>query len=621
VTTVPPPSPRGRIVVGIDLGTTNSLAAVRAGKGARALRRRDGEPLIPSIVCFHPDGRTLVGAEAKAMRLSFPDRTVFSVKRLIGRSFADAASAARALPYRVVAGERGLPRIAIGEQLRSPEEVSALVLREVKLTAEQALGQPVREAVVTVPAWFDDAQRQATKDAAALAGLDCLRILNEPTAAALAYGIDGSKDGTALVYDLGGGTFDVSILRIEQGVFRVLATAGDTNLGGDDFDTLLAERILGHLPPAARSSPDPYVLQAVRAAAEGLKIRLSTETEASLALELADSGTAALSVTRAEFEAAIAPLVQRTLDCVQRAVRDAGLRLDQIDDVVLVGGSTRVPLVRQRLLELTGRPPHTSVDPDLAVALGAAIQADVLAGNDRSLLLLDVIPLSLGIETLGGTVQKLILRNSTIPTAVTEEFSTGVDNQTAVDLTIYQGERELAKDCRQLGHFKLRGIPPLPAGLPRIAVTFLVDADGVLRVTAREQRTGVEAGINVMPTFGLSRDEVRAMMLASIENAQADYQAREAIEVRTKAEAMVRGTQKALQLADLAPDQTWSVQKAVRALRKLLDAGAETAALKQASDDLSKLTATIADEVISSAVTKALREEQQGQLGGPGTTR
>ena len=613
------PSPKAtELVVGIDLGTTNSLAAIRAGKGARVLRDAAGEALIPSVVCFHPDGRTIVGRAAKALRLDFPDRTVFSVKRLIGRSMPDLAAEARSLPYRIVAGERDLPRVMVGERLLSPEEISAMVLQEVKTTAERALGVPVKKAVITVPAWFDDAQRQATKDAAELAGLDCLRIVNEPTAAALAYGIDGTKDGTALVYDLGGGTFDVSILRIDDGVFRVLSTAGDTHLGGDDFDSLLVDRILASLARAgSKAKPnDPFVLQAVRAAAEGLKIRLSSETTATLELDLAgDSvdrrGKVSLTVTRAEFEGAIAPLVQRTLDCVQRAVKDAGLRLDQIDDVVLVGGSTRVPLVRARLESLVGKKPHTGVDPDLAVALGASIQADVLAGNDRSLLLLDVIPLSLGIETLGGAVQKLILRNSTIPTSRTEEFSTGVDNQTAVDLAIYQGERELSRDCRLLGKFKLRGIPPMPAGLPRIAVTFLVDADGVLRVNAREQRTGAEAGIQVVPSFGLSRDEVRKMMLDSIENAQSDYVAREAIDVRNKAEAMVRGTQKALQMAELPPDQTYAVQKALKALSKLLVGNADAAALKAGCDELTKVTATIADDVISSAVTKALRSEQQ----------
>ena len=562
------------------------------------------------MVCIEPGGNTVVGTAAKDLRLKHPERTIFSVKRLIGRSTQESKTDILDLPYRVIAGERDLPRIQIDSQEISPEAISAMILKEIKATAEQALGQTVRDVVVTVPAWFDDAQRQATKDAAELAGLECLRILNEPTAAALAYGLDGKKDGTVLVYDLGGGTFDVSILRIHEGIFRVLATAGDTHLGGDDFDQLLAQRILDLLP-SKEGTEDPFVLQAVRSAAEGLKMRLSEQDEATLELDLGERGNIELTITRAEFEAAISPLVQRTLDCVKSAAKDAGLELQNIDDIVLVGGSTRIPLVRARLEAATGKPPHTDVDPDLAVALGAAIQADILAGNDRSLLLLDVIPLALGVETLGGTVQKLILRNSTIPTSVSEEFSTGVDDQTAVDLAIYQGERELAKDCRLLGQFKLRGIPPLPAGLPRILVTFLVDADGVLRVTAREQRTGVEASIQIVPTFGLTREEVRRMMIDSIEHAQDDYLAREAIEARAKAEAMVTGTKKALEIAELPPDQTFAVHKAVKALQKLLDANADAAALKSASDDLTEVTATIADDVISAAVTKSLKEGQQ----------
>jgi molecular chaperone DnaK (HSP70) len=388
----------------------------------------------------------------------------------------------------------------------------------------------------------------------------------------------------------------------------VVATSGDTHLGGDDFDRLLGDRILRSIDADAK---DPYVLQAVRAAAEGLKIQLSTATQATLQLDL-HGRLGEFSVARAEFEGLIAPLVERTLDCCRRALRDAGLQYERIDEIVLVGGSTRVPLVRQRLHAVSGKVPHTGVDPDLAVALGAAIQADVLAGNDRSLLLLDVIPLSLGIETLGGAMQKVVLRNSTIPTSATEEFSTAVDGQTSVAFRLFQGERELVRDCRQLASFTLAGLPPMPAGLPRIAVTFLVDADGVLRVTAAEKRTGIEASIKVVPSFGLTRDEVRRMMVDSIEHAQEDVAAREAIDLGNKARAMVAGTRRALELADLPPDQTFAVQKAVRALDKLLAAGADTAALRQATDELGKLTSTIADDVISSAVQKALAEQQGG---------
>jgi Fe-S protein assembly chaperone HscA len=594
-------------IVGIDLGTTNSLAAVTGRHGALVLRDQDGEPLIPSVVTFRNDGTVVVGRAAKALALDLPDRTVYSVKRLIGRSGLELQAETARLPYRVETGERGLPRIVIDGRRYSPEEVSARVLAEVARTAERALGMPVRDAVVTVPAYFDDAQRQATKDAAELAGLNCVRILNEPTAACLAYGIDGKKDGTVLVYDLGGGTFDVSILKVQACVFRVLATAGDTHLGGDDFDHLLVERILAQLgarAPAGGPLP-PYVRQAVRRAAEGLKIQLSEREAAELEIDLGAHGRAALRVTRAEFEALIAPLVERTMQWVADAVRDAGLTFAQLDHVVLVGGSTRIPLVRRRLAEVTGRAPSAEVNPDLAVALGAAVQASVLEGAQRSVLLLDVIPLSLGIETLGGVVSKLILRNSTVPASRTEEFSTQVDHQTAVDINIYQGERELVQHCRKLGSFRLRGIPPMPAGLPRIAVTFLVDADGVLRVTAREQRTGVQASIQVVPSFGLTRDEVRRIMTESITHAEEDMQAREAIELRNKAQAIAHGTRRALELAQLPPAETFSIRKSLQRLEAALQSP-DLERLRAHVDELSRLTAAVADDVISAAVKRAL---------------
>ncbi len=600
-----------RVVLGIDLGTTNSLAAVQGRSGPVVIRDSSGEALIPSVVSFAEpgtDATPLVGSAARARVLEAPSRTIHSIKRLIGRSGDDVAEEASRLPYPVVQGERGLARVRIDDHDWTPEELSALILGHVRDRAAAALSQPIEDVVITVPAYFDDAQRQATRHAAELAGLKCLRIVNEPTAASLAYGIDGSKDGTVLVYDLGGGTFDVSILRIQDGTFRVLSTAGDTHLGGDDFDACIAERLLQSVGAAGAELDDAYVRQAIRKSAEALKCQLSTEDHAALEIDL-DGTSHRFEIDRPSFEESIAPLVDRTLDCTRRALRDAEVATGNLDAVVLVGGSTRVPLVRRRIEELTGRAPEAGVDPDLAVALGAAIQADVLAGGNRSLLLLDVVPLSLGIETMGGVVSKLILRNATIPSSVTEEFSTQVDGQTAVDINIYQGERERAADCRMLGAFKLRGIPPLPAGLPRVAVTFLVDADGVLRVRAKEQRTGIEASIQVVPSFGLTRDEVDRMMRDSILHAVEDMCAREGIELRNKARAMAQGTRKALAMADLPPDQIWSVKKGVDKLEKLLDASEPLDQLRAAVDDLSKRTAQIADDVISSAVAKALAEE------------
>ncbi|MEZ5963750.1 MAG: Fe-S protein assembly chaperone HscA [Planctomycetota bacterium] len=613
MTPAPASPPGSDVVLGIDLGTTNSLAAVMGRKGPIVLRDADGDAMIPSVVSF-ADGRVVVGRAAKALALLHPDLTVHSVKRLIGRAGPELDDEIARLPYRVVRGERGLPRVVVGDASYSPEELSALVLGKVRAVAEAALGQPVHRAVVTVPAYFDDAQRLATKDAAALAGLECLRIVNEPTAASLAFGVDGGKDGLVLVYDLGGGTFDVSVLRIQDGVFRVLATHGDTHLGGDDIDHGIVERLQEDLAArgvALAANSDPFVRQTLRRSAEHLKIELSRAEQATLQCDLGARGTHAFTLTRAELDAMIAPLVERTLLACRAAMRDAEVEPSDFDHVLLVGGSSRIPLVRARLQALMQREPRADVDPDLAVALGAAVQADVLAGGNRSLLLLDVIPLSLGIETIGGAMSKLVLRNSTVPASKTEEFSTQVDNQTAVDINIYQGERELVAHCRRLGSFKLSGIPPMPAGLPRIAVTFLVDADGLLTVRAIEQRTGTEASIRVVPSFGLDRDEVRRMMQDSLDHASEDMAARERLEARHKALAMVRGTRRALELApDLPPDQTYSVKKAATRLEKVLADDVPTEALKAAIDDLSQLTAQIADDIMSSAVRKALSEDR-----------
>ena len=596
------------IVLGIDLGTTNSLAAILGENGPRVVRGPDGDPLLPSVVAIHADGEIVVGSQARAEILDHPERTVFSIKRLLGRAGSEVDEEARSLPYTVRQGDRGLARICIDGVEHSPEEISAFILKQLKADTETALARKIDRVVITVPAYFDDAQRQATKDASALAGLTCLRIINEPTAASLAYGIDGSKDGSVLVYDLGGGTFDVSILKIKDGTFAVQSTRGNTHLGGDDFDARIGERIRRVLQErgTATDTLTPYVRQAIRKSAEELKKHLSVETQGSLEIDLGDLGTVELRITRSEFEEMIEPLVVQTVECCRQALADAGLRADDIDEVVLVGGSTRIPLVRKKLEEFAGREPHTEIDPDLAVAMGAALQAGVLASGDRSLLLLDVVPLSLGIETMGGVVSKLILRNATIPTQVTEDFSTQVDNQSAVDINIYQGEREKVEDCRKLGAFKLRGIPPMSAGLPRIAVTFLVDADGVLEVIAREQRTGVQAAVHVVPSFGLTREEVRKMMIESIENAEADMATREAIDLRQKAAAMITGTRKAIEASELPPEQTFSIKKVVANLEQLLREDAPVAELKQATEDLSGLTAQIADDVISSAVRKEL---------------
>ncbi|MBY0458875.1 MAG: molecular chaperone DnaK [Gemmataceae bacterium] len=593
-------------VVGIDLGTTFSLAARVENGRPVAVRDAAGVALVPSCLSFHDDGSVLVGTAARERALSDPEHTVFSVKRLMGRTLADLKKELDLIPHQVVEREspdgRKILHVKIADREYTPEELSALILKEVRKRA----GNPTK-AVITVPAYFDDAQRQSTRDAGRIAGLDVLRIVNEPTAAALAYGLDRRGAGTVAVYDLGGGTFDCSILTLSDGVFKVLSTNGDTYLGGDDFDRLLmqlAAREMG----VDLTTKDAELLQHLRDAAERCKIALSASASAELKVELAARGlTFRRTVARAEFEELIKPLVDRSLDRCKAALRDAGLTAAKIDEVVLVGGSTRIPCVRRRVGEFFQKTPHTDLNPDEVVALGAAVQADILTSGRRDVLLLDVVPLSLGIETLGGVVDKLIHRNSTVPARATTRYTTGADNQTAILLNIYQGERELTKDCRFLGTFKLSGIPPMPAQFAQVDVTFLVNQDGILTVSAKELRSGVQARVTVQAGHGLSPAEVDRLVAESIENAQWDFTARRLIELRTKAENDLKHTEKGLSQAGdrLTREQREAVGAAGAALRVAM-AGSDVTALQDAGKAFAAATNPLATLVMNDVLQKSL---------------
>src|SRR5512146_3332278 len=533
-------------ILGIDLGTTNSLIAYMEGETPVVIPGEDGSNLVPSLVALEADGQAVVGNPARRHLIENPDRAVYSIKRLMGRGIEDIQDELRLFPFRLAEdlspGE--VLRIRLGDETFTPPEISAYILRQLKKNAERHFGASVKQAVITVPAYFNDAQRQATKDAGRIAGLDVLRLVNEPTAAALAYGLDKKKSGTVAVYDLGGGTFAISILKLQDGIFEVIATNGDTHLGGDDIDNLLIaialDDIQGDLGFDVRHSGE--AVQRIRKAVIEAKIALSANDSATLDVELPDGKRYQREIPRTMFEQMIKPIIDRTVGPTKQALKDAELSPNDIDEVVLVGGSTRIPLVRQLVKDLFKREPHVELNPDEVVALGAAVQANILAGGSaatENMLLLDVTPLTLGIEALGGVVAKIIHRNSTIPASATEHFTTGVDGQTNVAIHVLQGERELARDNRSLARFDLKGIPPMPAGIPRIEVKFLIDANGILHVSAREQRSGKQAEIQVQPSYGLTDAQVESMILDSFDYAEEDFRQRLLIEARLEADSIL----------------------------------------------------------------------------------
>jgi molecular chaperone DnaK len=533
-------------IVGIDLGTTNSLVAFMDLTGPRIIPGADGDKLVPSVVSIAPSSEVVVGNPARELLITQPERSVYSVKRLMGRGIEDVAEELKLFPFRIASGSESVIQLQLGNRTFTPPEISALVLRQLKQNAEAYFGVPVDKAVITVPAYFNDAQRQATKDAGRIAGLEVLRLVNEPTAAALAYGLDKRENGIVAVYDLGGGTFDISILKLHDGIFEVLATNGDTHLGGDDIDNLLLRIALEDVASewGQDLSRDGEGVQRLRRAVIQAKERLSFVPSAMIELEY-HGKKYQREITRELFDKLITPIVDRTLGPCRDCIKDAGVTVDQIDEVVMVGGSTRIPLVRSAVENLFRSKPHTELNPDEVVALGAAVQAAILSGSVDNKLLLDVTPLSLGIETMGGVVSKLIHRNSTIPASATENFTTGVDGQTNVLIHVVQGERELVKDNRSLARFDLKGIDPVPAGLARIEVRFLIDANGILSVTARDQRTGKEHSVEVKPSYGLTDEQVEKMIQESFEKAEQDFADRQVREQRVEADAILLAVEKA----------------------------------------------------------------------------
>jgi Fe-S protein assembly chaperone HscA len=597
-------------VVGIDLGTTNSLVAYMNLTRPEVIQGEDGDKLVPSVVSVSPDGEIIVGNRARRELIDHPERTIYSVKRLMGRGVADVQDELKLFPFRIAEGSESVIRVELGGKTFTPPEVSAFILRQLKKNAEAVLGGQVTKAVITVPAYFNDAQRQATRDAGRIAGLEVLRLVNEPTAAALAYGLDKRREGIIAVYDLGGGTFDISILRLHEGIFEVLATNGDTHLGGDDIDNRMLRIALEDIQSewGEDVSRIGEAVQTLRRDVIRAKEELSFAPVASIVFEWRGRQFAR-EITRELFENLIRDIVDRTLGPCRDCMRDANVTPEQIDEVVLVGGSTRIPLVRSAVEVLFRARPHSELNPDEVVALGAAVQAGILAGTVENQLLLDVTPLSLGIETYGGVVSKLIHRNSTIPASASESFTTGVDGQTNVLIHVVQGERELAKDCRSLARFDLKGIDPMPAGMARIEVRFLIDANGILNVTARDARTGKEQSIDIKPSYGLTDEQVEAMIEASIDHAEEDYTAAQVAQARVDADTILAATDKAKRSDawfELREPERKAINDAVNQLQ--LAYHAEDHHLIRAKiEALNEETQKLAENLMNTAVQSALR--------------